>query len=142
TGPIPRICRSGQRLAPTTRSTDHAGTKPGDAMQTNQPLAAVVFSGSGCSSTAAYEIGVMRALLEKSQSHLNGEPFDPGIYAGSGFGSFNAAVMTSNVGEETAATLNYLESAWLDGLCSTAIRANGVYRFRANPLALFDPRAW
>jgi hypothetical protein len=50
--------------------------------------------------------------------------------------------MASNVGGGTAATLNYLESAWLDGLCSTAMRANGVYRFRANPLALFDPRAW
>jgi predicted acylesterase/phospholipase RssA len=104
-------------------------------------LQAAILSGSGCSSTAAYEIGVMTALLEPGLPYLDGEAFDPSIYSGSGFGGFNAAIMASDVGGGTAATLEVLKRAWLEGLCSDGQRANGVFRVR-NPLGLLDPNSY
>ena len=56
---------------------------------------AVVLSGSGSSSTDAFEVGVMKTLLDEGAAHLNGRKIDPAIYSGSGFGAFNAAVMAS-----------------------------------------------
>src|SRR6266540_2913564 len=111
--------------------------------QMNQRISrqAVVFSGSGCGCTDVYSVGVMKALVEGGL-WSDGATFDPSIYSGSAFGAFNAAVMVSNAGGDTSATVRYLEHAWLDGLCSTADRANGVFRIRANPLTWLDPRTW
>ena len=104
---------------------------------------ALVLSGSGCSSTAAFEVGVMKTLLAEGAAHLGGQPFDPEIYCGSGFGAFNAAVMASQIGGDTGSTLQYLEGAWLDDLSSTPTRCgNGVYRLRGNPLTFLDPRCY
>ena len=106
-------------------------------------LQAIVLSGCGCSSPATYGVGVMKALIKGGLAHLDDAvPFDPDIYSGSGFGAFNAAVMASQAGGSTAAALGYLEEAWLEGICSTATRANGVYRLRANPLTFFDSSAY
>jgi hypothetical protein len=38
--------------------------------------------------------------------------------------------------------LSYLENAWLEGLCSTPDRPNGVYRIRFDPRAFFNPLSW
>ena len=104
---------------------------------------ALVLSGSGCSSTAAFEVGAMKALFEGRGAHLNGMGLDPAIYSGSAFGAFNAAVMASQIGGDTPATLQYLERAWLEDLCARSPDGgNGVYRLRGNPLPLFDPRAY
>lgn len=102
---------------------------------------AVVLSGSGCGSVDAYEVGVLKALAE-GLPHCGGDTFDAAIYSGSAFGAFNAAVMASDIGGGTGATAAYLEQAWLDGLCSTGGRPNGVFRIRCDPRALLDPRAW
>lgn len=88
---------------------------------------AVVLSGCGCSSAAAYEVGVMRALAERG---LNGTPCAPNIFAGSGFGGFNAAILASNAGGTLTGTIDYLEKAWLEGLTSSGTAPNGVYRIR------------
>ena len=66
---------------------------------------AVVLSGSGSSSTDAFEVGVMKSLLAEGAPHLGGRPIDPAIYSGSGFGAFNATVMASQIGGDTAATM-------------------------------------
>ena len=105
----------------------------------NESLQAVVFSGSGCSSVDAYAVGVMAALLEGPR-FLNGEPFEPSIFSGSAFGAWNAAIMTSEAAQGTAAAVSYLRKAWLEGLCSSGGRPNGVYRVRCDPRRFLDPR--
>lgn len=104
---------------------------------------ALVLSGSGSSSTDAFEVGVMKTLLAGGAPHLGGRPIDPAIYSGSGFGAFNAAIMASQVGGDTAAALRYLERVWLDDLSSTpGSCGNGVYRLRGNPLTFLNPRCY
>jgi predicted acylesterase/phospholipase RssA len=98
-------------------------------------------SGSGCGSTDAYGVGVLKALAEGAAPTVDGV-FEPSIYSGAAFGAFNAAMMTADPGSGTVATVRLLEQAWLDGLCSTADRSNGVYRIRCSPMTLLDPRSW
>ncbi len=85
----------------------------------------------------AYGVGVVKALAETG-GKSGGVPFEPSIYSGSAFGAFNAAMMVA--GRGAAQTVRRLEEAWLDGICSTADRPNGVYRMRA--VSQFDPRRW
>jgi predicted acylesterase/phospholipase RssA len=104
-------------------------------------LEAVVLSGSGCGSTDAYGVGVLKALADGAAPTAHGA-FEPSIYTGAAFGAFNAAMMTMDPGDGTAASVRRLEQAWLEGLCSTASRPNGVYRIRCSPMTLLDPRSW
>ncbi len=101
---------------------------------------AVVLSGCGSSSTSTYEIGAMRALLEKGCVHTGGKPLDPAVFAGSGFGAVHAAVMAGLMGGDAAGSLRYLETLWLDTFCAAGSRPNGIYRLRG--LGLLDPTAW
>lgn len=104
---------------------------------------AVVLSGSGSSSTDAFEVGVLKTLLEEGAAHLDGRKIDPAIYSGSGFGAFNAAVMASQAGGDAASTLRYLERVWLEDLSSTPDSCgNGVYRLRGNPFTFLNPRCY
>ena len=104
---------------------------------------AMVLSGSGSSSTDAFEVGAMKALVAEGAPHLGGRQIDPAIYSGSGFGAFNAAVMASQIGGDTASALRYLERVWLEDLSSTpASCGNGVYRLRGNPLTFLNPRCY
>jgi predicted acylesterase/phospholipase RssA len=104
---------------------------------------AVVLSGSGSSSTDAFEVGVMKSLIADGAPHLGCRPIDPAIYSGSGFGAFNAAVLASQAGGDTASALRYLERVWLEDLSSTPDSCgNGVYRLRGNPLTFLNPRCY
>lgn len=106
-------------------------------------MQAMVFSGSGSSSTDAYEVGVMKALLEEGRDHLGGVPLDPDVYSGSSFGALNAAIMASQAGGDTASTLRYLERVWLDDISSTPKSCgNGVYRLRGNPFVFLNPQCY
>lgn len=104
---------------------------------------AVVLSGSGSSSTDAFEVGVMKTLFEEGAAHLGGRTIDPAIYSGSGFGAFNAAIMASQAGGDTSSTLRYLERVWLEDVSSTPTSCgNGVYRLRGNPFTFLNPRCY
>lgn len=104
---------------------------------------ALVLAGCGSSTTDAYEVGAMKALMETGCPHLGGLRLDPEIYSGSVFGAFNAAVMASQIGGDPVATLRYLEQVWLDDISSTpGSCGNGVYRLRGNPLPYFNPRCY
>lgn len=101
---------------------------------------AVVLSGCGSSSTSAYEIGVMRALFEKGAGHPGGAVPDPVLYSGSGFGALHATAMAGQMGGSNLGTLDFLEKLWLETLCASGMRPNGVYRLRG--LSLLDPSTW
>jgi predicted acylesterase/phospholipase RssA len=104
---------------------------------------ALVLSGCGCGSTEAFEVGAMKVLLAEGAPHLGGRQIDPAIYCGSALGAFNAAVMASQIGGDTASALRYLERAWLEDLSSTPTNCgNGVYRLRGNPLTFLNPRCY
>ena len=104
---------------------------------------ALVLSGSGSSSTDAYGVGAMKALMETGCAHLGGLRLDPEIYSGSAFGAFNAAVMASQIGGDTVSTLHYLERVWLEDISSGSTTCgNGVYRLRGNPFPYLNPRCY
>ncbi len=97
---------------------------------------AAVLTGAGIGSTAAYEIGVLRALAQRSDG------FDPAIYSGGTFGAINAAFLASpHPGESFTGTLDRLEKLWLDEICEPFEDAeNGVYRLRFDPRPFLSPR--
>ena len=103
----------------------------------SKKIDAAVLTGAGIGSTAAYEIGVLRALAQQST-----DGFDPGIYAGGTFGAINAAFLASpHPGESFTSALDRLEHLWLDEICKPSADAeNGVYRLRFDPRPFLSPR--
>jgi predicted acylesterase/phospholipase RssA len=77
-----------------------------------QILRAMVLSGG--SAYAAYEVGVLKALLGGESPATGYRPLDPDIYVGTSGGAVNAAIMTSQPDQESRATVGFLESVWVD----------------------------
>ncbi len=102
------------------------------------PVRAVVLSGGGAD--GAYEVGVLKALIN-GRSPANGfSALDPDIFTGTSIGSFNCSFLVSQWHQFGLASIGNLESVWLDRLASTASDCgNGAYRLRANPLDLLNP---
>lgn len=90
---------------------------------------AVIFSGNGFN--AAYEVGVLKAILQGVSPSTRGEKIQPEIYAGTSVGAYNAAFMVSESDESDIAAAERLEQSW-----STEVSP----RFRANPFNYLDPR--
>ncbi len=102
---------------------------------------AVVLSGGGAD--GAYGVGVLKALFSAQSPATGYEPLDPEIFAGTSIGSFNASFLVSRWDELGLASIADLEGIWLDRLSQgKADPRNGVYRFRADPRELLDPRCY
>jgi predicted acylesterase/phospholipase RssA len=102
---------------------------------------AVVLSGGGAD--GAYEVGVLKAVLGGASWVTGYVPLDPDIFTGTSIGSFNAAFLVSHWEKYSAETILQLEKVWLERLATSASTCgNGIYRFRADPLTLFDPRCY
>jgi NTE family protein len=101
---------------------------------------AVVLSGGGAN--GAYEVGVLKALMS-GKSHVTGyQPLDPDILTGTSVGALNASYLISQWDEYgPAASAGNLERFWLQEMAG-GVRDNGVFRLRANPLELLDPRGY
>lgn len=100
----------------------------------------VLSSGGG---DGAYAVGVLKALCNGRSPATGFEPLDPRVFVGSSIGAFSAAVMVSHSEAGPAAAAARLEEAWLEGLAyNSRTCRNGAYRFRVNPLDLFDPRCF
>jgi NTE family protein len=98
---------------------------------------ALVLSGGGA--YGAYEVGVIRALLEGRSPSTSG-PLDPDVFVGTSVGSFNAAVMAMNKGGANE-SIAQLQAIWQDRVSDNGDgRGNGVYRIRGNPGDYLDPR--
>src|SRR5262245_39658994 len=90
---------------------------------------ALVLSGGGA--FGAYEVGIIKALYEKS-------PFTAGVLTGTSVGAFNATVLAMDGG--TSAAIRHLERIWLDEIAEIRPgRWNGVLRFRGDPLPWLRP---
>jgi len=98
----------------------------------------IVLSGGGAK--GAFELGVMQALFEGKSSATGGRPISPGIYTGTSVGAINAAQIVSQTGVSALDALANLERIWLEVIANAPGRCgNGVFRFRAVPMALFEP---
>lgn len=98
---------------------------------------ALVLSGGGA--RGAYEIGVLRALLEGASPATGGWPPDLRIFTGTSVGAYNAAFLAQqpSVGLEA---VDLLERIWRERIANTEESCgNGVYRLRADPFRAFDP---
>jgi predicted acylesterase/phospholipase RssA len=90
---------------------------------------AVVFSGNGYN--AAYEIGVLKAILHGVSPSTVGEKIQPHIYTGTSVGAYNAAFMVSRSGHSDIAAVEKLEQSWTAGVGP---------RFRGSPFDYLNPR--
>jgi NTE family protein len=99
---------------------------------------ALVLSGGGA--FGAYEIGVIRALVEGKSPADARTPLDADVFVGTSVGSFNAAMLAMNDGGPREA-IAHLEHIWRDEVADKGDgRGNGVYRIRGNPVNYLDPR--
>jgi len=99
---------------------------------------AVVLSGGGAN--GAYEVGVLKALLEGSSCSTGYRPIDPGIFTGTSVGGYNATVMASQPGVPMRLKAEHLERLWVTEIANTLTNCgNGVYRVRGLPFQFLDP---
>jgi len=89
---------------------------------------AIVLAGNGAN--AAYEVGVMKALLREACAHNNKRPLDPEIYSGTSVGALNAAVMASRADQSAGAAVEFLEKLWVERIASSVRTSNGIFRVR------------
>ena len=113
-----------------------------DEPEANEPeKSAVVLSGGGAD--GAYEVGVLKALMSGESRACGYQPFEPDVFAGTSAGAFNVSYLVSHWDEYGTAVVANLERVWLERLCAMSFgTGTGFYRYRANPLSLFDPRAY
>jgi predicted acylesterase/phospholipase RssA len=98
---------------------------------------AIVLSGNGA--YAAYEIGIMKALLHGMCSSTHHHPIQPEIYTGTSVGALIAAMIVSGADESDVAALGNLERLWFTHVAESMRGANGIFRLRANPFDYFSP---
>jgi NTE family protein len=95
-----------------------------------------VLSGGGA--YAAYEVGVLRALMTGVSPATGFVPIDAEVLAGTSAGAVNAAIMAMDSGDGLE-TLDYLERAWITRLADQPETCvSNVLRIRANPINLFS----
>jgi NTE family protein len=98
----------------------------------------IVFSGGGAK--GAYEIGVLRALLEGASPATGYRPVEAQIYTGTSVGGYNACFLASQGGMPSLTALDRLEEIWRRRIADTPDTCgNGVYRVRGLPLQGLDP---
>jgi NTE family protein len=99
---------------------------------------AVVLSGGG--SRGAYEVGVVRALMEGKASSTGGRPLRPGVFTGTSVGAYNATLLAQEADAPGTGAVDRLEEIWRRRIASGGERCgNGVYRLRADPFRVLAP---
>jgi NTE family protein len=99
---------------------------------------ALILSGGGAQ--AAYEIGVMGALLTGLSPATEYQPLYPGVVVGTSAGSINASLLLSAFRGGAEAAIKYVVEVWTQEIADAPGKCEGgPYRLRANPLALAHP---
>ena len=97
----------------------------------------LVLSGGGAH--AAYEIGVIKALLNGQSSSTRYLPLEIDIISGTSAGSVNACLLMSELDQAPSSAISYLEDTWLDDIADGPNRCgSGAFRIRANPFSFTD----
>jgi predicted acylesterase/phospholipase RssA len=96
-----------------------------------------VLSGGGAN--GAYEVGVLKGLARGLSPSTAQQPLAPSVLAATSIGSFNSAVLLSNLADSWSRATDALEKVWLERISlSGRASGNGVFRVRANPLSWID----
>lgn len=96
---------------------------------------ALVLSGGGAQ--AAYEVGVLKALITGATPFTRHRRLDPDIVTGTSAGSFNGALYVARWAMDPSDAIAEIERVWLDEVATQSC-GNGVYRWRGSPLAFLD----
>lgn len=96
---------------------------------------AMVLSGGGA--FAAFEVGVLKALVNGKSPATRNVPVEPSIYTGTSAGAFNAAVLVAKPEGDAVARVAHLEKIWLERIAGGPY-TNGVFRYRVDPRSFFD----
>ncbi len=98
----------------------------------------LILSGGGA--FAAYEIGVLKALFTGSSPATGYRPSDFHVVTGTSSGAFNGAMLVSRWEADPRDAIAAMERVWLHEVASNmgGCNANGVFRWRGNPLNFFD----
>jgi predicted acylesterase/phospholipase RssA len=104
-----------------------------------EPRRALVLSGG--SVYAAYEVGVMKALVAGESPATGLKPIDPEVYVGTSAGSLNAALITSHSDGDPVAHIDHLENVWIDhlGRGVSSECSEGAVRVRGDVTRYLDP---
>ena len=97
---------------------------------------ALVLSGGGA--FAAYEVGVLKALMTGAAPFTRYRRIDPDIVTGTSAGCYNGAMLASRWAMEPVEAIADIERVWLEDVADNPC-GNGVFRWRGNPLNFFDP---
>lgn len=97
---------------------------------------ALVLSGGGA--FAAYEVGVLKALMTGAAPFTRHRRIDPDIVTGTSAGSYNGALLVSRWAMDPVDAIAEIERIWLEEV-ATHECGNGVFRWRGNPLNFLDP---
>lgn len=118
---------------PTTVSNAPSTTAVIEPVAKSGPSQGLILSGGGAQ--AAYEIGVIKALLTGQSPSTKHTPLDPDVVAGTSAGSINAGLILSADSQDPAEVAGYLEDTWLIDVAGGQGKCNsGAFRIRANPL--------
>src|SRR5881409_3922170 len=99
--------------------------------------AAIVLSGGGA--YAAYEVGIVKAIINGETAGTRFRPLDPGILTGTSAGAINVAILASQPQSPIASTVDFLENLWMHDLAEVSGRfANGAFRVRLDPFQYID----
>lgn len=96
---------------------------------------AVVLSGGGA--FAAYEVGVLEALMTGATPFTRHRRIDPDIVTGTSAGSYNGALLVSRWAMDPADAIADIERVWLEEVATHAC-GNGLFRWRGNPMNFLD----
>jgi predicted acylesterase/phospholipase RssA len=94
---------------------------------------------SGGAAYAAYEVGVLRALLAGESPSTGYRPVQPQVISGTSAGAFNGAVFVSALERDPVAAAEHLADVWLHQVADAGDDCgNGIFRFRTNPFDAFN----
>ncbi len=98
---------------------------------------AVALSGNGA--YAAYELGILKALLHGVCPSTGGRAIQPEIYTGVSMGALSAALMVAGSHHSDFDAIQSLEEVWLNQISESFSGENGIFRWRADPFDYSRP---
>ena len=94
---------------------------------------------TGAAANAAYEVGVLKALLGGKWGQELHEQVDPFCIAGTSVGALNAAVVASHT--KPTSGVEKLDHLWRERIPGTGA-TNGIFRVRMDPFQYMSPESY
>lgn len=110
-------------------------------MSAKRRKTAIVLSGGGA--YGAFEVGVLKALLNGQSPNTGFEPLVPDVVCGTSVGAYNSTYLVSRLGSGGARAAADLEQTWLERIAGgPGTCGNGVFRIRLDPAEYAQPACY